>query len=154
MDTTEQLGGSYFYKGYSNLTPLELFYLIWLDATSQHLDIEIIAALMIVSGQPMLPTRTKPGTATPGTSLSSIVFRRMLPDVRLPRGIRIPSLVGKTFIQLHVSMTNSLNAGVARNVPWIGYALAGYAVARIARDTRGTYNRIVKPEHRIAWIYF
>ncbi|MFV0611408.1 DUF1493 family protein [Klebsiella aerogenes] len=46
MDTVEQISG-YFYKGYWNLKPEELFLLILIDAMSQHLEIEATAATAI-----------------------------------------------------------------------------------------------------------
>ncbi len=37
MDTTEQLNGTYFYKGLTNLTPTELLFWIMVDETEQQL---------------------------------------------------------------------------------------------------------------------
>ncbi len=51
VDTVEQISG-YFYKGYWNLKPEELFLLILIDAMSQHLEIEATAATAILTGQP------------------------------------------------------------------------------------------------------
>lgn len=69
MDTVEELNGTYFYKGYTQLTPQQLWWLINVDALREHLGISVADAVLIASGQPWLPTRQKPGTATPGTSI-------------------------------------------------------------------------------------
>ncbi|HEI9781958.1 TPA: hypothetical protein SLN38_001365 [Serratia marcescens] len=154
MDTVEELNGTYFYKGYSNLTPQQLFWLVWVDAFSQHASLEISSSAMILSGYPVLPTRGKPIGTTKGTSVASVVSRKLLPDVRLPPGVVIPTLVGRSLKDLHVSYTNKVRTAVGRNIPWIGYAMAAYTVHTISRDVKETYNRIVRPEHKIAWTYF
>ncbi len=37
MDTVEELNGTYFYKGYTQLTPQQLWWLITVDALREHL---------------------------------------------------------------------------------------------------------------------
>lgn len=39
MDTVEELNGTYFYKGYTQLTPQQLWWLITVDALREHLRI-------------------------------------------------------------------------------------------------------------------
>ncbi|HGM6858933.1 TPA: STM2901 family protein [Serratia rubidaea] len=154
MDTVEELGGTYFYKGYGNLNNQQLFWLIWVDAFSQHAGLEFSAAAMVLSGYPFIGTRGKPEPATKGTSIASVVSRKVLPNIRLPTGVVIPTLVGRSLKDLHVSYTNQVRTAVGRNIPWIGYAMAAYTVFAINRDVKETYNRIARPEHRIAWTYF
>lgn len=100
VDTVEQISG-YFYKGYWNLKPEELFLLILIDAMSQHLEIEVTAAAAILTGQPWIPTRTKPGTAIKGTSIASIMSRKLLSNVRLPVGISFITPMGKSLKDFH-----------------------------------------------------
>lgn len=76
MDTVEELNGTYFYKGYTQLTPQQLWWLITVDALREHLGISVADAVLIASGQPWLPTRQKPGTATSGTSIASRLSRK------------------------------------------------------------------------------
>nr|WP_244322048.1 hypothetical protein [Pectobacterium odoriferum] len=70
MDTTEELNNTYYYHGHVNLTAGELFNLIFLENFSSRTDLEITAAVLILSGQPYLKVSGKlsAATATPGTS--------------------------------------------------------------------------------------
>lgn len=102
----------------------------------------------------MFPTPTKPLGATKGTSLASIASRKFIPNIRMPPGIRIPTLVGRSMKELHISYTNQVRTAIGRNIPWIGYGMAALTVLSISRDVKFTYNHIAKPEHRIAWTYF
>ncbi|AVE40246.1 cytoplasmic protein [Klebsiella aerogenes] len=153
VDTVEQISG-YFYKGYWNLNPEELFLLILIDAMSQHLEIEATAATAILTGQPWIPTRTKPGTAIKGTSIASIMSRKLLSNVRLPVGISLITPMGKSLKDFHWSKTNKLGAVIGRYIPWIGWAMAFYYARAILIDTGETFNKMVKPEHKVAWTYF
>lgn len=154
MDTVEELNGAYFYKGYCNLTPQQLFWLIWVDAFSHHTGIEISAAAMILSGYPLLPTRRKPVGAIRGTSIASVVSRKLIPDIRLPTGVVVPTLVGRSLKDLHISYTNKIRTAIGRNIPWIGYAMAARTLYAISKDVKETYNLIARPEHTIKWTYF
>ncbi|OQR45064.1 cytoplasmic protein [Klebsiella aerogenes] len=153
VDTVEQISG-YFYKGYWNLKPEELFLLILIDAMSQHLEIEATAATAILTGQPWIPTRTKPGTAIKGTSIASIMSRKLLSNVRLPVGISLITPMGKSLKNFHWSKTKKLGAVIGRYIPWIGWAMAFYYARAILIDTGETFNKMVKPEHKVAWTYF
>ncbi|WP_187775393.1 STM2901 family protein [Kosakonia radicincitans] len=153
MDTVEQVHG-YFYKGYWNLKPDELYVLIFIDAMSQHLEIEASAVVMILTGQPWVPTRTKPGTAIKGTSVASILSRRMLANVRLPLGISLVTPIGRSLKTLSFAKTNKVGAIIGRYIPWIGWGMAFYYARAILVDTAETFNRIVAPKDRIQWTYF
>ncbi len=71
MDTTEELNGTYFYHGQSNLSAGELFDVIFLEQFCDELGISIESGAAILAGQPWLKTRTKPGEAIKGTSVIS-----------------------------------------------------------------------------------
>ncbi|MFH7171700.1 hypothetical protein ACHWGM_22190, partial [Klebsiella pneumoniae] len=71
MDTTEELNGTYFYHGQSNLSAGELFDVIFLEQFCDELGIGIESGAAILAGQPWLKTRTKPGEAIKGTSVVS-----------------------------------------------------------------------------------
>lgn len=60
MDTTEELNGTYFYHGQSNLSAGELFDVIFLEQFCDELGIGIESGAAILAGQPWLKTRTKP----------------------------------------------------------------------------------------------
>lgn len=51
MDMAEESGGTYFYYGHVTLTWHELFNLIFLESFTDHLNLEITAAALILSGQ-------------------------------------------------------------------------------------------------------
>ncbi len=61
MDTTEELNGTYFYHGQSNLSAGELFDVIFLEQFCDEPGIGIESGAAILAGQPWLKTRTKPG---------------------------------------------------------------------------------------------
>ncbi|EGN2541067.1 hypothetical protein IIF27_004801 [Salmonella enterica] len=50
MDTVEELGGTYFYHGNANVTPQELFLLIFAENLADHLGVEIETAATILAG--------------------------------------------------------------------------------------------------------
>lgn len=115
MDTTEELNGTYFYHGQSNLSAGELFDVIFLEQFCDEPGIGIESGAAILAGQPWLKTRTKPGEAIKGTSVISRYGRMLLRNARTPFGIRIPTPVG-----IRMRKTNNLAAVIARYVPWLG----------------------------------
>lgn len=153
MDSTETLNGTYFYGGLSNLTPQQLWWAITIAVVSDHLGISAIDAALVISGQPILPTRGKPRGATPGTSIASKYISTWL-NYKLPRGMTLPTLTGKTITSLHFSSSNNLGRFVGRNVPWLGWAMTFTTIYNIQRDVKATYNRVVSPKDRIQWTYF
>ena len=90
MDTVEELNGTYFYKGISNISSSELFFWILIDSVSEQMgdigDLAIVS--LIILGQPSVKTRRKFHTATEGTSIASVYARRYL-NVELP--FRLPT---------------------------------------------------------------
>lgn len=59
MDTTEELNGTYFYHGQSNLSAGELFDVIFLEQFCDELGIGIESGAAILAGQPWLKTVVK-----------------------------------------------------------------------------------------------
>jgi len=153
MDTTETLKGTYFYGGMSNLTPQQLWWVVTAVVVSEHLEISVIDASLIISGQPILLTRGKPGTATKGTSIASKYLSKWL-NYKLPNGYRLPTLTGKSITTLKLTSTNNPGRFVGRNVPWLGWVLTFATVYEIERDIQYTFNKIVLPKDRVQWTYF
>jgi len=153
MDTVEHISG-YYYKGYWNLKPEELYTVIFIDVFSQHLEIEAKSVAMILAGQPWIPTRTKPGGTITGTSVVSIMSRRVLPNVHLPVGMQIITPIGKSLKTLEWRKSNKVGAIIGRYVPWVGWAMSIYIARKIIIDTSEIFNTIVKPSDRIQWTYF
>lgn len=149
MDTTEELNGTYFYHGQSNLSAGELFDVIFLEQFCDELGIGIESGAAILAGRPWLKTRQKPRDAQVGTSVVSKYARILLRDARVPFGIRIPTPVG-----VRMQPTNKLAAVIARYVPWLGWIGLVNSIYQVSRKTQNKYNLIARPKDRIQWTYF
>jgi hypothetical protein len=69
MDTVEELNGTYFYAGKSNLTASELFFMVFIFNTADQFGIKDIASIYaLYAGMNDQKTRMKPETALKGTS--------------------------------------------------------------------------------------
>ncbi|TCV98683.1 STM2901 family protein [Biostraticola tofi] len=140
MDTVEELGGTYFYKGMHNLTAGELFFFVFLDNAQKQLGVEDIATLaLIILGQPTQTTRAKPAGTTKGTSILSTNLRVWL-KIRVHRW---PTLTTESIIQLRFSYVNNLGAFAGRWIPILGIGFIMNDVAQIAWKTTHNYNLIV-----------
>jgi hypothetical protein len=82
----------YTYNEFNDLTREELFLWIAVDQTLEQLGgVDAAAAIAVLSGQPFLPTRKKFAGTTKGTSVASVVSRRLI-KYQLP--IALPTLTG------------------------------------------------------------
>lgn len=155
MDTTEELNGTYFYHGHANVTPGELFDLIFLEQLADSLGVTTEAATLVLIGQPIIPVSGKLAAAenTPGTSIASVLSRRILKDTRFPFGIRPSAPMGK-FSKLKMVPTNKIATFIGRWIPFIGYAQLIIMLEVVAKNTRNKYNLIARPKDRIQWTYF
>jgi hypothetical protein len=154
MDTTEELGGTYFYHGHANLSNQELFGLIFIESLSNHLGLDTTATVLIITGQPYIPVPGKMVTAISGTSVASKLTRALLKQAKLPFGLTAWTPVSKSFNTLTMRKTTKWAALIDRYVPFVGYAMAIILIQRVAAETRSKYNLIARSEHRIAWTYF
>ena len=150
MDTIEESGGTYFYHGNSNVTPQELFLLIFAEGLANHLGVTIETAATILAGQPLIPKRKVLGASGSRTSVASKLARRILKGVRFPGGMRVETIIGMG----KTRQTNKVGAVVGRAVPFVGYAQAIIVFALVAKETRNKYNLIARPKDRIEWTYF
>ncbi|HCR0471569.1 STM2901 family protein [Enterobacter hormaechei] len=149
MDTIEEVNGTYFYRGHSNVTPGELLEIIFLEEFCIELGIDAVSGAAILGGQPWLGTRTKPGNAIEGTSVISKYARMILKDVKTPFGIRVKTPVG-----VRMRTTTSLAAVIARYCPWLGWGALVTTLYRISTRTQEKYNLIARPKDRIQWTSF
>lgn len=146
MDTTEELNGTYFYKGLTNLTPGELLFFIFLEEAQKQLGVDDVVALaFIILGQPTQNTRGKPAGATPGTSILSENLRRWLKF----RVNRWPTLTNESIRHLKFSYVTNLGAFAGRWIPILGIAFVMNDVSRIGYNTLCTYNRIARDDDKI-----
>lgn len=141
MDTVEELGGTYFYKGMFNLTAGELFFFVFLDEAQKQLGVEDIATLaLIILGQPTQTTRGKPAGTTKGTSILSANLRVWL-NIRVNRW---PTLTTESIKRLKFSYVNNLGAFAGRWIPILGIGFILNEVTQIAWKATHTYNLIAK----------
>ncbi|QGY30068.1 STM2901 family protein [Pantoea cypripedii] len=146
MDTTEQLNGTYFYKGLTNLTAGELFFFVFLEEAQKQLGAgDVVALALIILGQPTQSTRGKPAGATPGTSILSENLRRWLKF----RVNRWPTLTNESIRHLRFSYVTNLGAFAGRWIPVLGIAFMMNDVARIGFNTLNTYNQIAREGDRL-----
>lgn len=155
MDTTEELNGTYFYHGHANVTPDELFDLIFIEQLADALGITTEAATLVLTGQPLIPVSGKLAAAenTPGTSVASVLCRRLLKDARFPFGVRPYAPMGK-LSKLKMVPTNKIASFVGRWIPFIGYAQLITMFFLVMKHTRDKYNLIARPKDRIQWTSF
>ena len=131
-----------------DLTPSELFFLIFLDEAQQQLGVEDIVSLAgAIVGYPFLSTRAKFGGATPGTSIASVVSRKLLPQNIKYR--ILPTLTLKSVANLKIIFTRNLGAFVGRAIPVVGQVVLAIDVICITSSSVSNYNRIVKREDKI-----
>ncbi|WP_337029269.1 STM2901 family protein [Pantoea agglomerans] len=150
MDTTEQLNGTYFYHGVQNLTPQELLFWVLLDETEKQLGVQDIGAVAgIILGNNSIDVPGKPLSATPGTSVASLFFRRHM-SYKFRKRI-LPTLTLKSFSMrgLKIFWVNNLGTFIGRAVPVVGWVILANDVAQISFRTVHRYNLIVRPEDKI-----
>lgn len=148
MDTVEELNGTYFYKGISNISASELFFWILLDSVSEQMgDIgDLGTVALIILGQPLVGTRRKFRTATEGTSVASIYARRYL-NVELP--FRLPTFTNASLRYFKPMWVNNLGKFVGRAVPVLGWVLLANDVITIVYKATSHYNKIARGNDKI-----
>lgn len=103
---------------------------------------------MVLLGQRFIPTRGKFAIAVKGTSIASVVSRRLLP-YELKHRI-LPTVTSFTsLIMLRIKFTRNIGAFVGRAIPGAGWVLLATDVSLITYRTVITYNSMVKPEDRL-----
>ncbi|NRO97768.1 hypothetical protein GWC77_17745 [Paraburkholderia sp. NMBU_R16] len=143
------MDNAYRYGIHDGLTPAELFFLIVLDETCKQAGVEdVVSVSMVLLGQRFIPTRGKFNGAVKGTSVASVVSRRLLPyEIKhkvLPTVTSFTSLV-----LLRIKFTQNLGVFVGRAIPGIGWVLLASDVSIIVFRSINVYNSIVKAEDRL-----
>jgi hypothetical protein len=148
MDTVEELNGTYFYKGVSNISAGELFFWIFLDKIDEQFGgiTDVVAMSSIILGLPLLKTRGKPYGTTAGTSIASKYLRQIL-DVELP--MRLATFTNASIRTLKPKYVTNLGAFVGRWVPVVGWIILASDIAQITYKTVSTYNTIAREEDRV-----
>ena len=147
MDSVEELNGTYFYDGSSNLSAGELFFWIMIDETLDHFGISDIAAVTaIYLGSNSITVAGKLAGATPGTSVASIYSRRLFRGRMMP--VRLPTWIGYPPHAKRV-MTQRLGTFVGRTIPLVGWVVLAGDVMIISYKSINKYNMIAHPSDRI-----
>jgi hypothetical protein len=147
MDTVEELNGTYFYDGSSNLSAGELFFWIMIDETLDHFGISDIAAVTgVYLGSNSVTVAGKLAGATPGISVASIYSRKLFRDRMMP--VRLPTWIGYPPHAKRV-MTQRLGTFVGRTIPVIGWVVLAVDVSTITFKAVNKFNIIAHPSDRL-----
>ncbi|HDR9511358.1 hypothetical protein C5615_34430 [Burkholderia cepacia] len=142
------MNNTYAFGTHRDLTPMELFFLVFIDETCKELGVDDVAAVVaIVAGQNWMPTRAKPFGTTPGTSVASILSRKYL-DYDLKKKI-LPTLTNASVKRLRFILVRNIGVFVGRAVPVVGWVIAAKDVTMISIRSVSRYNSLVKPEDKV-----
>ncbi|WNJ78046.1 hypothetical protein RJE46_15575 [Cedecea neteri] len=146
MDTVEELNGTYFYRGYSNLSAGELLFWIFLDEATEQFGVKDFLTIgLILLGQPEIATRGKPIGATLGTSILSSQLRHYLNiETR-----RLPTLTTGSIKRLKFAYVTNLGAFVGRWIPILGIFIIASDVSIIAYKATTKYNTIARGKDKL-----
>ncbi|MFP6560284.1 STM2901 family protein [Paraburkholderia sp. B3] len=137
----------YAYGIHQNLRPVDLFVYVAIDETQKQLGFgDLSAAAAMLLGQADVPAPGKFAGATAGTSVASLVARRLLP---VKVAVRLPMITGAGLSGVRIAFTRNLGAWVGRTIPIVGEIFLAVDATLIMRKTVMVYNRIVKPEDRV-----
>lgn len=151
MDTTEELKGTYFYAGKSNLKPAELLFMIFCEHTVEQFGLDDFAAVVaLYSGMNTQTTRAKPGNAIAGTSRVSKRVRKMLKTTMFPFGISLPTWIGGyTPWTVKMKMVRKISTFIGRTIPLIGELILVSDVSQIVYRSIRDYNTIARGNDKI-----
>ncbi|MBR8175060.1 STM2901 family protein [Burkholderia ambifaria] len=142
------MNNTYDFGTHRDLTPMELFFLVFIDETCKELGVDDVAAVVaIVTGQNWMPIRAKPFGTTPGTSVASILSRKYL-DYDLKKKI-LPTLTNASVKRLKFILVRNIGVFVGRAVPVVGWVIAANNVTTISIRSVSRYNALVKPEDKV-----
>lgn len=153
MDTVEELNGTYFYAGKSNLTASELFFMILCEKVVEQLGLgvaDFTAVVAIVSGRNSLPTRAKPTGAEKGTSYASKAARKVFKKAKFPFGIKLPSVIGGyPPSTIRIRSVANIAAFTGRAIPVLGWIIFASDASQISYNTIREYNTIARGDDKL-----
>lgn len=137
----------YSYGIHQNLTAADLFAYVALDETRKQLGLDdLTAAAGVLLGQADIPAPGKFAGATEGTSVASLVSRKLLP---YKLAVRLPMITKVGITGVRVAFTRNLGAWVGRTIPVVGEMFLARDAFMIMRNTIINYNRLAKPADRV-----
>ncbi|MDU5780599.1 MAG: hypothetical protein E6Z83_07300 [Pantoea sp.] len=150
MDTVEELNGTYFYAGKSNLIAAELLFMIFCENTACQFGIGAADFGAIVSGRNNLSTRGKIANTTKGTSYASKGARAVFGKAKFPLGLSLPTwLGGYTPWTARRVMVRNIAPFVGRSIPLIGVIILASDVTQITYRTVRDYNIIARGRDKL-----
>lgn len=153
MDTFEELKGTYFYAGKSNLTAGELLFMIFCENTVDQFGLGIAdfgAVVALYSGMNNQTTRGKPRTAIEGTSRASKKVREVFNQVKFPFGIQLPTWIGGyTPWTVKRRMVAKIGTFVGRTIPLVGELIILSDISQIIYRSIRDYNIIARGNDKI-----
>ncbi|VWB86332.1 STM2901 family protein [Burkholderia lata] len=143
------MANTYKYGIHDGLSREALLLLIFIEETGKELGVnDAVGIAMVLLGQRFIPTRGKFANAVKGTSIASVVSRRILP-YELKQRI-LPTVTSFTsLIMLRIKFTRNIGAFVGRAIPGVGWVILATDVSLITYRTISTYNSMVKHEDRL-----
>ncbi|MEB6336749.1 STM2901 family protein [Serratia rhizosphaerae] len=145
MDTVEELGGKYFFKGMS-LDKDELLLWLILDEFQKQFGgvVDLLAIASMLVSLPVIPVKGKIGRAsgigTAGTSPLSIASRTLIQQ-RFKKAKK--TITWAKLRRGEWAYTTSIGAYVGRWLPWVGAVLTAYDLVMVTRNVIHRYELIV-----------
>lgn len=153
MDTVEELNGTYFYAGKSNLSAGELFFMIFCENTVDQFGLGVAdfgAVVAFFSGMNNQTTRTKPRDAIEGTSRASKAARKVFKNAKFPFGMKLPTWIGGyTPWTAKRTMVAKIGTFVGRTVPLLGIIIIASDVSQIVYRSIRDYNIIARENDKL-----
>lgn len=151
MDTVEELDGTYFYAGRTNLSASAMFFMVFCEETAHQLGIEDFGAIVaVVSGLNVSKTRGKFRGNIKNTSYASRGARKVFGNKTFPGNVKLPSIVGGyPPSTMRVILTRKMGTFVGRAVPVVGWIILAKDVTEIAFRSVTRYNSIARGNDKL-----
>jgi len=151
MDTIEELGGTYFYAGRTNLSASEMFFMVFCEETAHQLGIEDFGAIVaVVSGLNVSKTRGKFRGNIKDTSYASRGARKVFGNKTFPGNVKLPSVVGGyPPSTMRIILTRKMGTFVGRAVPVVGWIIIAKDITEIAFRSVTRYNSIARGNDKL-----
>ncbi len=139
--------GLWEYKGKWYNTKYELYIAILAyEAAEQFGILDVAGLIAVLTGAPLIPTRTKFKGSIKGTSVASKYLSKIPGEFpfRVPTVIGYPKIIGGK--GLKIRLTKIIGRIIGRATPIIGWGVLTYDLGNIFYDTQMVYNHIVDAE--------
>lgn len=151
MDTIEELGGTYFYAGRTNLSASEMLFMVFCEETAHQLGIEDLGAIVaVVSGLNVSKTRGKFRGNIKDTSYASRGARKIFGKKNVPGNVKLPSVVGGyPPSTMRIILTRKMGTFVGRAVPVVGWIIIAKDITEIAFRSVTRYNSMARGNDKL-----